>query len=125
MVDAIELDRVVVAVEEDAVVRGVMDVVVGHPVTDTSHFDGGAIGPLQPGVVVHVIVGGHVPRGRERGPVAAVEHHAPLAHLVDVAADHLVPAAPLDEHAPAAGVAEPAATHRHALAPRDLHEAVA
>ena len=46
MVDTIELDCVVVAVEEDAVVRGVMDVVVGHPVTDALHLHGGAIGPL-------------------------------------------------------------------------------
>jgi hypothetical protein len=79
MMDLIELQHVIIAVERDRNVWGVMDEVVGSPVADAVDGNTVAIHAVPAAIVVDVVVVGDVaPRG-ERFAVAATEDEPDVA----------------------------------------------
>jgi len=85
MVDFVELEHMIIAAHENRLVGRVMDQVVGGTVADA--FEGEAVGrgELVFGKAPDVIVAGLVPGGRQRLSIAAPEHQAALASMMNVA----------------------------------------
>ncbi len=120
VVNLVELDEVVVAVEEDCAVRMVVDEVVRGALADAAdqHRRHIALGPAA--LAREMAVLDEVSAGLQRLAVAAVHRNAAVAGVEDVAADHAVAGAALDGDAVVADVADDAAGDAVAGAAADV-----
>jgi hypothetical protein len=79
MMDLVELQHVIIAVERDRDVWGVMDEVVGSPVADAVDGNAVAIHAVPAAIVVDVVVVGDVASRGERFAAAAAEDQPDVA----------------------------------------------
>ena len=114
------LRNMVIAAEQERLVRRVVDQVVRHPHRDALDADRRLIGAAVPGgVVVDVTVLHHVPGRLKRGQVAPGDYDAGVAQVGEVAADKGMPLPLADFDALAAHVANGAAGQQRVLAALD------
>ncbi len=102
--DDIVFENVVVAADQDRLVRGIVDQVMGRSVADALELNRVRAGQLVLGESPNVVIQCFVTSRRQRLPVATGQEQAAGARIVDVARFHAVALAAGDANAHLADV---------------------
>src|SRR5437870_6691019 len=125
VVDVVELDEMIVAVEENRAVRMIVNEVVRRAQTHAVHQHRWNVAPGPAALALEVTVLHEVTTGRERLPVAPAQRHAAIAGLKHVAAHNAMVRAAVDGDAQVANVAQQATYDPIARAAADFDTAAA